>query len=182
MQKERKKMLWSQMRNLKSKICNSKFAIWNLPFDIKEKFWICFFKQFRTVFLCLSVFMRNLWHSFLCRQSTIEWLKYWSDWVIGFFAFFWICTYTWEYKLRDRLQVSRSSHPKVFLGKGVLKLCNKFSAEHPYRSVISIKLLGNFIEITLWHGRFLVNLLPIFRTPFPNNTSGWLLLKFPFLY
>ena len=33
-----------------------------------------------------------------------------------------------------------------------------------------------FIEITLWHGYSPVNLLRIFRTLFPKNTSGWLLL------
>ena len=38
---------------------------------------------------------------------------------------------------------------KVFLGKVVLKICSKFTGEHPYRSVISINLLCNFIEITL---------------------------------
>ena len=35
-----------------------------------------------------------------------------------------------------------------------------------------------FIEITLWHGCSPVNLLLIFRTPFPKNTSGQLLLKY----
>ena len=35
---------------------------------------------------------------------------------------------------------------------------------------------GNFIEIVLWHGCSSVNLLHIFRTPFPRNTFGWLLL------
>ena len=34
----------------------------------------------------------------------------------------------------------------------------------------------NFIEITLRLGCSPVNLLHIFRTPFPKNTSGWLLL------
>ena len=34
----------------------------------------------------------------------------------------------------------------------------------------------NFIEITLRHGCSPVNLLDIFRTPFPKNTSGGLLL------
>ena len=33
------------------------------------------------------------------------------------------------------------------------------------------------IEITLWHGFSLVNLMHIFRTPFPKNTSGGLLLR-----
>ena len=37
---------------------------------------------------------------------------------------------------------SRSSRPEVFLGKGGLKICSKFTGEHPCRSVISIKLLS----------------------------------------
>ena len=35
---------------------------------------------------------------------------------------------------------------------------------------------GNFIQITLRHGCSPVNLLHIFRTPFPMNTSGRLVL------
>ena len=35
----------------------------------------------------------------------------------------------------------RSSRPEVFLVKGALKICRKFTGEHPCRSVISIKLL-----------------------------------------
>ena len=35
----------------------------------------------------------------------------------------------------------------------------------------------NFIEITLRHGCSPVNVLHIFRTPFPRNTSEWLLLN-----
>ena len=69
----------------------------------------------------------------------------------------------------------RSSPPKVFLLKGVLKVCSKFIGEHPCRSVISIRLQSNFIEITLLHGCSAVNLLHIFSTPFPKNFSGWLL-------
>ena len=45
----------------------------------------------------------------------------------------------------------RSSHPGVFLGKGVLKICR--------------------------HGCSPVNLLYISRTPFLKNTSWWLLLN-----
>ena len=41
----------------------------------------------------------------------------------------------------------------------------------------SIKLLCNFIEITLRHGCSPVNLLHISRTPFLKNTSEWLLLE-----
>ena len=61
----------------------------------------------------------------------------------------------------------RSSHPEVFLGKG----------EQPWRSVVSIKLLWNFIEITLRLRCSPTNLLHILRTPFPQNTSARLLLN-----
>ena len=71
----------------------------------------------------------------------------------------------------------RSSHLEVFLGKGFLKVWCKFTGEHPCRSVISIKLQSNVIEIALRHGFSPVDLLHIFRTPFPRDTSGWLLLK-----
>ena len=37
---------------------------------------------------------------------------------------------------------------------------------------------SNFIEIALRHGCSPVNLLYIFKTPFPRNTSGWLLLQY----
>ena len=67
-----------------------------------------------------------------------------------------------------------SSRSKVFLRKGVLKICSRFTGEHPYRIVVSIKFQSNFVEITLQHGCSPVNLLHIFTTPFPRNTSGWL--------
>ena len=70
----------------------------------------------------------------------------------------------------------RSSRSEVFLRKGVLKIRSKFTGEHPCRSVISIKLLCNFIEIALRHRCSPVNLLHIFRTPFPRNAFGGLLL------
>ena len=46
-----------------------------------------------------------------------------------------------------------------------------------FNKVALIKLQSNFIEITLRYGCSPENLLYIFRTPFPNNTSGWLLLN-----
>ena len=76
-----------------------------------------------------------------------------------------------------KLTIDRSSHQKVLLGKGVLKICSKFTGEHPCQSVISIKLQANFIEIALQHGCSPVNLLHIFTTSFLKNTSGWLLLN-----
>ena len=88
------------------------------------------------------------------------------------------CIVIWNYfiKYRQTRTLLRSSPPEVFLGKYVLKICSKFIGEHPYRSLVSIKLQSNFIEIKLWYGCFLVNLLLVFRTSFPMNTSRWLLL------
>ena len=71
----------------------------------------------------------------------------------------------------------RSSHLEVFLQKSVLKICSKFTGEHPCRSVISIKLQSNIIEITLWNGCSHVTLQHIFRTPFLKNASGGLLFN-----
>ena len=35
----------------------------------------------------------------------------------------------------------------MFLRKGVLKICSKFTGEHPCPSAISITLQSNFIEV-----------------------------------
>ena len=56
---------------------------------------------------------------------------------------------------------------EVFLGKGALKICSKFAGEHPCQGAMSI--------IAFWHGCSHVNLLHIFRTPFPKNNSEELL-------
>ena len=67
------------------------------------------------------------------------------------------------------LVIFRSSHSEVFFWKYVLKISSKFTGEHP--------LLCSFIEMALRYGCSLVNLLHIFRTPFPKNTTEWLLLN-----
>ena len=64
----------------------------------------------------------------------------------------------------------------MFLRNGVVKICSKFTGEHPCRTANSIKLLCNFIEIALRNGCPPVDLPDIFGTPFPMNTSGLLLL------
>ena len=66
----------------------------------------------------------------------------------------------------------------MFLEKGVLEICSKFTGKHPCRNVISRKLFCNFIEITRRYGCSPVTLLHIFRIFFTKNTSGWLLLLF----
>ena len=60
----------------------------------------------------------------------------------------------------------------MFLEKGIMKICSKRTGEHPTQSVNSVKLLRNFIEITLWHGYSPVNLMHIFCTPSHNNYYG----------
>ena len=50
--------------------------------------------------------------------------------------------------------IFRSSPSEVFLGKGVLKICSKFTVQPPCRTAISIKLLCH---------------LYILRKPFPKN-------------
>ena len=72
----------------------------------------------------------------------------------------------------------RSTCRDVFLGKGLLKICSKFTGEHPCQSAISINLLCNLIEIALRHGCSVNLLLLIFRATLPKSISGRLLLIF----
>ena len=117
----------------------------------------------------------TIWHY-------ISYIQYWEKHEKIYYLFLCIakitCIVIWNYfiKYRQTLTLLRSSPPEAFLGKCVLKICSKFIGEHPYRSLVSIKLQSNFIEIKLWYGCFLVNLLLVFRTSFPMNTSRWLLL------
>ena len=61
----------------------------------------------------------------------------------------------------------------MLLRKGILKICSKFTEEHPCQSVISI-------GIALRHGCSPVNLLHLFGTPFPNNLSYFTLFSSDF--
>ena len=83
--------------------------------------------------------------------------------------------YHYDVILCKKFWIIRTIHPEVFLGNCFLKLCSKFTGDHPCQSVISIKLQSNFNEITLRHGCCPVNLMYIFRTLFLKNTSGRLL-------
>ena len=40
----------------------------------------------------------------------------------------------------------RSSQPEVFLGNGVLIIGSKFTGEHPWQNVLSIKLLASLLK------------------------------------
>ena len=74
-------------------------------------------------------------------------------------------------------EIARSSPPEMFSGKGVLKICSKFTGEHPCWSVISIKLQATLLKSYFGKGVFPVYLQHILRTLFPKNTSGGLLLN-----
>ena len=59
---------------------------------------------------------------------------------ISFIPSFW-CFKSSLFETQDKTTRNfRNSRPKVFLGKGVLKICSKFTREHPCWSVISIKV------------------------------------------
>ena len=62
--------------------------------------------------------------------------------------------------------IFRSSRPEVFLGKGVLKISSKFNRRS---SMPKCDFNCNFIEIAPRHVCSPVNLLHIFRTPFPKK-------------
>ena len=53
--------------------------------------------------------------------------------------------------------------------------------KHPSRSVISVKLLCNFIEITLLHGCSPVNLLHIFRTYLRTTASEYVIKAWQYM-
>ena len=64
----------------------------------------------------------------------------------------------------------------MFLKKGVLELCSKFTGEHPCQSGTSMKLQSNLLKLHFGMRVFAISLLYIFRTPLPKNSSGWLLV------
>ena len=78
---------------------------------------------------------------------------------------------------KNDVEKQKQPFPEVFLGKAILKIYGKFTGEHSCRSVISVSLQTNFIEITFRQGCSRLNLLYIFKTTFSKNTSGGLLLK-----
>ena len=71
--------------------------------------------------------------------------------------------------------------------RGVLRKRYFVNMQQIYRKTpmpkeLAINLQRNFFEITLRHGCSPANLLHIFRTPLPRNTSVWLLLKILILW
>ena len=82
-----------------------------------------------------------------------------------FYTLLWFFYFNYE-------QVNADSHPEVFFKKGVRRVFRHFTGEHSLKSCDL-----NFLETTLLHGYFSVNMLHICsRTPFLKNTSEELLL------
>ena len=46
--------------------------------------------------------------------------------------------------------LNSGSSPEVFLWKGVLKMCSKFTGEHPSRNTISMKLQNYWNQTSAW--------------------------------
>ena len=100
---------------------------------------------------------------FLCRASTTNNSSWWKLFdVISTYAF------RWMRKNWSILWLVKSSHPEVFLGKGVLKICSKFTREHPCRSAISkaaLQLYWNRASAWVFYRKFAA----YFQNTFPQE-------------
>ena len=123
------------------------------------------------VYLYMEKFSSNLLPTVKnITEGITEWTS--KNWFLMFSFFFFSLL----------LSIYWSSRLEVFFVKVVLKIRSNFTGKHPSRSVISIKLQSNFIEITLWHGCCPVDLLHIFSALYPRDTSGWLLPYLSFFH
>ena len=120
--------------------------------------------------------LKNCWIKLILLHSTAWIIGAWQRIVVFFREL--VISLLYKRKVENMIYHfnSEATPPEMFLGKDVLKTCSNFTEEYPCQSVISIKLQSNFIEIALWHVCSPVTLQHIFRTPFPMNNSGRLLL------
>ena len=88
---------------------------------------------------------------------------------------FYIKFFPWRCSFHD-IHFVKSWHSQKQPSRVVLKKRCSENMQQIYRRTPMPKFLCNFIEIALRHGCSLVNLLRIFRTLFPRNTSRWLFL------
>ena len=143
----------------------------------------------------MNIFLRHVWKNALVCWSMISLTFKFQRWVSIYYVKIQkqltlsMCDYISVLVISIFLGVKmiRSSRPKLFLKKDVLKISSKFTGEHPCQSAILIKLQSNLIETTLRHGCSPVNLLHIFRTPFPKNTfmqdsNNWNGIQIPHIF
>ena len=99
---------------------------------------------------------------------------YYFDYFVGFVV---TAVVSFHYSF---LLVFRSSYPRCFVRKGVLRNFAKFTSKHLYQSLFSNKVAGlrpaTLFKKRLWHRCFPVNFAKFLRIPFSQNTSGRLLL------
>ena len=88
-------------------------------------------------------------------------------------ALVWLSFVRWGTALSQRESRYKNQNQPT---RGVLKKRCSENMQQIYRRT---PMLKSDIEVALQHGYSPVNLLRIFRTPFPKNPSGWLLLKNP---
>ena len=85
-----------------------------------------------TLLLLIFSWDYILMHQLKCQQEMLRtWTNAWDKLYMLALAIWSTC---------------RSSPPEVFLKKGVLKICSKFTGNHSCWSVISVKLQSNFID------------------------------------
>ena len=96
---------------------------------VKQQLQICIPSHFRT-------FQNSDYSNKILEFPTISpWLQVYIYWNT-------IC-FIWQHQLQASFfnyATFKNSRPQVLLGKGVLKICSKFTGEHQCGSVISIKL------------------------------------------
>ena len=78
-------------------------------------------------------------------------------------------------------EIQKQSLEVFYMQKGVLRNFTKFTGKHLCQSLFFNKVAGprsaTLLKKRLWHRCFPMNLAKFLRTPFLQNTSGWLLLK-----
>ena len=84
-----------------------------------------------------------------------------------------------QYTYQQYRKKFRSSRPKVFYKKGVLKNFTKFTGKHLCQRLFFNKVAGLrlYQKKRLWHRCFLVNFVKFLRTPFYTEHLWWLVLE-----
>ena len=98
---------------------------------------------------------------------------------IIFYLVFSSCSY-FKFSCK-KWQISRSSHRRCSVRKGVLRNFAKFTGKHPCQRLFFNRVGGlkpaTLFKKRLWRRCFLVNFAKFLTTPFLQNTSGRLLLN-----
>ena len=102
----------------------------------------------------MNIFLRHVWKNALVCWSMISLTFKFQRWLSIYYVKIQkqltlsMCDYISVLVISIFLGVKmiRSSRPKLFLKKDVLKISSKFTGEHPCQSAILIKLQSSFIE------------------------------------